>query len=330
MIIDDPLLAALAGTGLAAPDDVRAVRHLPGRALCSQVGLADGRLLFVKRARPGRPAVTGEAGVVRAVNALPGTAAIAPELLAVDVAGSAAVYRGYQDWRTLTGWPDVGPDVVGAIGAALARLHAVRPGTHPIDGIAPTGPFGRPTLDWAAVTPAALAAFPSGFREVWARAAATHTIVDRLAARWRPSALIHGDVKHDNVVADGGRVVLLDWETAGWGDPLWDLGSLVGNLVQLWLHTLRLTPGGTLESWLSGAPVPLDELRSRVRAALSGYGPLTPADRGLVAAHAGVFLLQRALAAGLLAERLDAPGVLTAHLAAQLLTDPDRTAPMLL
>ncbi|WP_157987422.1 phosphotransferase family protein [Jiangella endophytica] len=332
-IIDDALLAGLARAGLAAPDDVLAVRALPGRALCYQLELADGRRLFAKRTRTGRPDVTREAGIVRELHALPALAAIAPEPLAADDAGTLAVYRGYQDWRRPEGWDDVGPDVAGAIGAALARLHAVRPPARPGSVLTPTGPLGRPTLDWATVTPAALAAFPSGFREVWARAAAAHDVLDRLAAAWSPRALIHADVKHDNVVVapgDDTRIVLLDWETAGWGDPLWDVGSLTGNLVQLWLHTLHLTPGATPETWLSAGPVPLDKVRTRVRAALTAYGAPPSADRPRIAAYAGVFLLQRALAAGVQAERLDARSVLTAHLAAQFLTDPDRTAQVLL
>jgi Phosphotransferase enzyme family len=40
--------------------------------------------------------------------------------------------------------------------------------------------------------------------------------------------LVNHDLKWDNVVvAEDGRVVLLDWELAGLGDPAWDLGCLV-------------------------------------------------------------------------------------------------------
>lgn len=44
--------------------------------------------------------------------------------------------------------------------------------------------------------------------------------------------LVNHDLKWDNiVVADDGRVVLLDWEMAGLGDPAWDLGCLVSEHV---------------------------------------------------------------------------------------------------
>jgi hypothetical protein len=40
--------------------------------------------------------------------------------------------------------------------------------------------------------------------------------------------LVHGDYFSANIlpVADGLRVI--DWETLGWGDPMWDLGFLIG------------------------------------------------------------------------------------------------------
>jgi aminoglycoside phosphotransferase (APT) family kinase protein len=57
----------------------------------------------------------------------------------------------------------------------------------------------------------------------------------RAASRWRPSGLIHGDLRWSNVLAasDGrdSRVWLVDWELACLGDPAWDVGSVIGDLV---------------------------------------------------------------------------------------------------
>ena len=41
-------------------------------------------------------------------------------------------------------------------------------------------------------------------------------------------ALVHGDYFSANIlpVSDGLRII--DWETFGWGDPMWDLGFLIG------------------------------------------------------------------------------------------------------
>ncbi len=54
--------------------------------------------------------------------------------------------------------------------------------------------------------------------------------LDRLRDQWRPTALVHGDVKWDNCLrterADGSEQIrLIDWESASLGDPGWDIGS---------------------------------------------------------------------------------------------------------
>jgi aminoglycoside phosphotransferase (APT) family kinase protein len=48
------------------------------------------------------------------------------------------------------------------------------------------------------------------------------------APRPRLRTLVHGDYFSANIlpVSDGLRII--DWETFGWGDPMWDLGFLVG------------------------------------------------------------------------------------------------------
>lgn len=56
-------------------------------------------------------------------------------------------------------------------------------------------------------------------------------LLSEAATRWRPTAIIHGDVRFDNFVF-GTRpgeptLTIVDWEQAGWGDPAWDLASLV-------------------------------------------------------------------------------------------------------
>lgn len=39
---------------------------------------------------------------------------------------------------------------------------------------------------------------------------------------------MHGDYFSANILRDGHGLRILDWETFGWGDPMWDLGFLVG------------------------------------------------------------------------------------------------------
>lgn len=129
-----------------------------------------------------------------------------------------------------------------ALGQELARLHAVPagPGTvaarlpwplHP-DRLLPSmagAPEGSPSAGvLAAVREPALAA---------ALAAA--------ARGWRREVWVHGDLTAGNVVVDGDRTGLLDWEAGGAGDPDWDVVCAASAL-----HELGGAPA--VERFLSG------------------------------------------------------------------------------
>ncbi|SDD30339.1 aminoglycoside phosphotransferase family protein [Auraticoccus monumenti] len=107
-----------------------------------------------------------------------------------------------------------------ALGRELARLHAVpaAPGTgparlpwplhpeRPLPSMA-GAPEGSPAADvLAAVREPALAAALAG-----------------AARAWRRGVWVHGDLTAANVLHDGDRVGLLDWEAGGAGDPDWDV-----------------------------------------------------------------------------------------------------------
>jgi aminoglycoside phosphotransferase (APT) family kinase protein len=115
---------------------------------------------------------------------------------------------------------------------ALAELHAVDVRAHGLDSLGkPAGFVERQVRGWA---------------ERWHRSQTDELAeMDALAA-WlagrlpkdpaRPT-LVHGDYKLDNVMLDArdvGRVVgVFDWEMSAVGDPLVDLGILLG----YWVHT---------------------------------------------------------------------------------------------
>jgi hypothetical protein len=114
-------------------------------------------------------------------------------------------------------------------GRATARVHQVRP--HPL---------GEPPWLLTALEPGwgtypwlpepcrhllmRLASVPL-FRQGFARAAST----------WRSASLVHGDLRWANVLAmlddEPQRLWLVDWELACLGDPAWDLGSVLADLL---------------------------------------------------------------------------------------------------
>ena len=48
------------------------------------------------------------------------------------------------------------------------------------------------------------------------------------APKTESKTLVHGDYFSANILTTADGLYIIDWETFGWGDPMWDLGFLVG------------------------------------------------------------------------------------------------------
>ena len=156
---------------------------------------------------------------------------------------------------------------------ALADLHAVDVRAHGLDSLGkPAGFVERQVRGWA---------------ERWQRSrtgelAEMDGLAAWLAERLPPDparpTLVHGDYKLDNVMldaADVGSVVgVFDWEMSAVGDPLVDLGILLG----YWVHTAAaverrdtVSAVTNREGWFTRAEV-LERYGARAGADLSGVG----------------------------------------------------------
>ncbi len=62
----------------------------------------------------------------------------------------------------------------------------------------------------------------------------------RMHAEWKPRSIVHYDLRDDNVLFFGSpaapRVRLIDWEMAGFGEPAYDVGYLMAQLLMPWLR----------------------------------------------------------------------------------------------
>lgn len=173
-----------------------------------------------------------------ALGLLPGRDVAAPARLAlVDDGGwtllVTALLPGAPGQALYAGPADALAPAYRALGAALARLHA----------IAPAGPPGD-DLDVAARAGRAAAALPGLPLPDDLRAPLAAALAH---PRWRPAAprLTHGDAGLHNVLWDGAAAALVDWEWAGWADPLRDLAWLAWTLrfrglpLDLWAELAR-------------------------------------------------------------------------------------------
>lgn len=242
----------------------------------------DGRArASVKLFEPRRGATDGEAATEDAVAALAETV---PELRALVPARLPCPGAGLVVHRWIDGTAAWAGDSVAVAGGAepgvdfddllarllppLAALHRATAGARP--GFADGPPWGLRLFDGDAP------------RDVWEnpfvrplleRFGATPLIVRgtrRARAAWRPRCLVHGDLKHDNVVlrADGG-VVLIDWEMARRGDPAWDLAALLARPLagagdDAWEEPTRLQAARLVAGYARAAGLPVAAVAQRV------------------------------------------------------------------
>ena len=161
------------------------------------------------------------------------------------------------------------PDVGGAIGEALAMLHSRS---------APEG----------AVTSCPLPPFAGLFEpsvEVFRNASAANldllriirgadeltSAFDSLRAQLRCESLLHNDLKWDNLLLTPQGMRLVDWESAEYGDPAWDLGSMFGQYLSLWLFSVPLTGSAPVANFAALASFPLGDIKLAINACWTGY-----------------------------------------------------------
>lgn len=142
--------------------------------------------------------------------------------------------------------------------------------------------------------------------------------LDDLCRGWRVDALIHGDVKGDNVIVarPGGPrsatvLKLVDWETAHLGDACWDVGAVFAEYLGVWARSVPASGGEQTEQALRSARYPLARIQPAVRAYWHAYvrrmrlDPPTAAWWLLRAArYTGARLVQTAYERAQLASRL--------------------------
>lgn len=109
--------------------------------------------------------------------------------------------------------------------------------------------------------------------------------VQTLRASWRPSCLIHRDLRLSNLVvhqpwAQGVKdsaqpssipVRIIDWEKFAWGDPAYDLGTLLAHYLRLWLNSLAIHQDLALRQALQLATIPLEVIQPSLNALVAGY-----------------------------------------------------------
>lgn len=225
--------------------------------------------VFVKKAaqeRSGGRDLTIEAALYRLVGGAPTLAGVVPYPRHISgddstIVTDAVAATPLQMEALFAADAAVRRGLLTAYGAAVAAVHRVRR----------LPPLGESPWMLTALEPGwgDYAWLPSACRRLLRRLAAEPAFVAGFrSARgsWRRSCLVHGDLRGANVlVADPGaaeppQLWLVDWELACQGDPAWDLGCVIADLLAAAI--------------LGGRPRPRQELVESWRWFLLGYhGP---------------------------------------------------------
>lgn len=93
-----------------------------------------------------------------------------------------------------------------------------------------------------------------------------------------PSCLTHNDLKLNNILlykdchnSSNNIVRLIDWERSTWGDPAFDLGTLIGSYVQIWLASLVISNSLSIEESLRLVITPLELLQPSIGTLTQAY-----------------------------------------------------------
>ena len=275
-------IARLAGAEVAAETSATS-GFTPGFAAVLELG--NGQQVFVKAVSAEQNPVSPELArrEILVATALPAEVP-APRLLWSDDDGSWVLlgFEAVHGQSPVQPWQP--PDVrrVLAVLGELARARLLAPhGLLPVTETMATDFQAWRTIAASPVAARAQEAARHGERGAWVLA---H--VDDLA-RWEAgwaaaaagTALVHGDLRADNVLLDGDRTWLVDWPRAAVGAPWLDLA--------LMLPSVEMQGGGDADELFWSHPVSAGvepgALRS-VLAALAGsftHGALQPSPRGI-------------------------------------------------
>jgi thiamine kinase-like enzyme len=102
----------------------------------------------------------------------------------------------------------------------------------------------------------------------------------QLQELWHPCCLVHGDLKLDNILInlpsqniniDRNLIRFIDWEKYFWGDPAYDLATIIECYLRIWLKSLLISPEIDFKLSLQLANTPLEVLQPSLNALINSY-----------------------------------------------------------
>lgn len=178
--------------------------------------------------------------------------------------------------------------IASAIGSAVGALHRTTFNRREYRDFMATAPEGQiryqfynPAQGIGSIEPEIFGAVPTEalkFYVLYQRHESVEAAIADLAYEWNPCCLTHNDLTLDNILVhskweqlDDCFVRFIDWEACGWGDPAFDLGTIIASYLQIGLESLVIDPSIKLEESLYLAAIPLEILQPSILALTQAY-----------------------------------------------------------
>ncbi|MBD2445972.1 aminoglycoside phosphotransferase family protein [Nostoc sp. FACHB-152] len=280
-------------------------------------------------------------------------AAIASLVVHYDAENSILVRNYLSDYLELQSFyqkNDIFPtEIATAIGKTIASLHRAtfqRREYRDFMSTAPEGQFRysfyNPAQGIDTLTPEIFGAVPKEalqFYTYYQRYECLESAIADLAYEWKPCCLTHNDLTLSNILLhsrwdklDNCLVKLIDWEACAWGDPTFDLGTLIASYLKIWLSSLVVDPMLDLEESLQLAVTPLEVIQPSLLALIRAYLNEFPAILehrqdflARVIQFAGLGLIHQLQAKIKFQQHFDNADMSALHLAQNLLTMPEKS-----
>jgi Phosphotransferase enzyme family len=166
--------------------------------------------------------------------------------------------------------------------------------------------------------------------------------IAELIASAKPCCIIHNDLKLSNILVHqdwdydqihrNNIIRLIDWERSTWGDPAYDLGSLIASYLHIWLSSLVMSKSMTIDESLRLATIPLEQLQPSIIALIESYLNSFPQIIGYypnflsrIIQFAGLALIEQIQSAIQYQKSFGNAGICTLQVAKSLLCRPEQS-----
>ncbi len=333
--LSDEIVAFLVSAGLVSDNDRCSVVFLSARHPAVQVTTDSGMSIFAKKLNDNHSA--GDAwldnnGVGPAASTFcnrPKTLLNRNGWLVCNFAEGVVSFKNAPDEL-------LNRDLAYALGKSLGAFHGDSGKQYRKNdsvGVSSTDPQGR-VCSMLPLTPRSYANMPGLDRDLFIQTSQACRIgLEELVHQLKLICAIHGDLLGGNLLitrTDPAKTRIVDWEFAGIGDPVWDLGHLFASLLRRWVASVD-SSSPSLDSALSTSISEWKSLSSWWSCMLTAYSAassksgLPVIDRKQLSRVAGHAILQRSKNILYTRGQYTGRDVLLLTLAQQLISQPNRT-----